>query len=336
MACSRTKTNAERFAADLEVATALDDYAAAAASDVDAVYIATPPSEHERHALIAIEAGKPVLLEKPFATDAAAAQRIVDAARANGVFCMEALWTRFLPLLHETRSVIDAGELGELRGLHGTFASPDQPAASPSMFDPERAGGALMHLGVYPISLARHLLGPVVSVEAMGRIGETGVDEDTVVVMRHESGAISTSRSSLRTADPNGITIYGTDGVLDIDGPVYRPHAATLSPVSVRQPSSGGGGRLSALKQSPLVHTALQRAPKSLMALRGGRGRSITARYDGNGYHYEAKAVMDAVAAGDTEHSLMPLDESVEIMQILDRARAGFESSAGRDEGASS
>jgi predicted dehydrogenase len=319
---SRAVDNAERFARDLGISNVAPDYRAAVAADVDAVYIATPPALHEDHALMAIAAGKATLIEKPLALDGAAACRIADAAQAANVFCMEAMWTRFQPLLRDLRDRIAAGGIGEVRGFDGSFLGVNIPDPDTSLFDPARGGGALMHRGIYPLSIARFLLGPVVESCAMGRIGTTGVDEDSALILRHESGALTTLRSSLRANGKDGATIYGTAGTLHITGPIWRPTGAVL----VRtQPHGARGGprRFEAFRESG----AGLRLSGMLGQVRGtlGRGQQrIRVPFAGNGYHYEAQAVMEAVQGGQTQAALMPLSESIEIMEIIDRARADW------------
>ncbi len=308
-------------------ATTAEEISVAVSDVSDVVYVASPPSEHERHALAAIAAGKPVLVEKPFTSDAESAARVVAAARAAGVFCMEAMWTRFLPMVIEARRLVERGALGEPRSMTAEFLGADHPDPAQGIFDPARGGGALMHRGVYGLSLARHLLGPVVSTSATARIGATGVDEDNAVVLRHASGAISTVSSSLRTAGRNGFSIHGTEARLDVAGPIYRPSVARLTPVIARRGGMAGAaptGRLAVLRQSQAGHAIRQRAGGLIEALRPPRARTVRRPYRGNGYQYEAEAVREAVVAGMSESSVMPLDETVEVMRVLDDARSSW------------
>jgi predicted dehydrogenase len=328
---SRTRASAERFAADFGVPVVASSYEEAAASaDADALYIATPPSAHEAHALAGIAAGKPVLIEKPFAMDAAAAARIVRAARERRVFCMEGMWTRFQPLIEAVREKLAAGEIGDLRAFRGEFCGPNRPDASVSNFDPARGGGALMHKGVYAVSLARLFLGPVAEVSAMARIGSTGVDEDCALMLTHEAGSISTIRASNRTMGSNDVLIYGTKGLLHVMSPIARPTAARIT---VHPESSGGGGHRSMGKLQRQLAAGLgqglkQRANLVIRALRSAAGKPVAGYYRGNGFNYEADALMAAVGAGATESALMPLEETLEIMTIIDKARAAWQGSA--------
>jgi predicted dehydrogenase len=331
LVASRTRSSAARFAADFGVPVVASSYEEAAASpDVDALYIATPPSLHEAHALAGIAAGKPVLIEKPFAMDAAAASRIVQAARDRQVFCMEGMWTRFQPLIGAVRATIAAGEIGEVRAFRGEFCGPNRPDASVSNFDPARGGGALMHKGVYAVSLARLFLGPVAEVSATATIGSTGVDEDCALMLTHEAGSISTIRASNRTMGSNDVLIYGTKGLLHLMSPIARPTAARIT---FHPESSGGGGHRSMGKLRRRLAAGLgqglkQRADFVIRALRDAAGKPVVSYYRGNGFNHEADALMASVAAGATESELMPLEESLEIMTIIDRAREAWQGSA--------
>lgn len=321
---SRDPQKAEDFAKKFGIQNAAADYASAVIhSDVDAVYIATPPSEHEAHALLAIAAGKAVLIEKPFALDATAARRIADAAEAGGVFCMEAMWTRFLPLLDAVRDSLVAGELGELRSFQGSFLGSDVPDGRTSLFDPLRGGGALMHRAIYPLSLARHLLGPIEDVIATGRIGATGVDEDCTLVLRHLGGAISTISASLRAFGSNDMTISGTRGMLNVFPPIFRPWQARMSLGVPRTAQAPHGGRLQALRETGMAQRLNQVLPFGLRHMLG-RGKTIRKPYEGNGYQYEAIEVAQCLTRGDMTSLLMPVSESIEIMAVIDRARAQF------------
>ncbi|MDZ4140122.1 MAG: Gfo/Idh/MocA family oxidoreductase [Erythrobacter sp.] len=321
---SRSAENARQFASHFGIPDAVSTYAdAVMRSDVDVVYIATPPSEHEAHALLAIAAGKAVLIEKPFALDASAAQRIVNAARIAGVFCMEAMWTRFLPMLAEVRNRLAQQELGEVRAFHGSFMGADIVNPRTSLFDPARGGGALMHRGVYPLSLARHLMGPVTDVTARGHVGNTGVDEDCAVILRHEAGAISTITASLRAPGANNLMISGTGGVLHVSAPIFRPHHAVWRLSKPRTSFEKTGGRLENLREAGFAQRLNQVVPDALRQFMGG-SRSIHRPYAGNGYHYEAAEVAFRLGRNELESPLMPLQESIEIMAVIDEARSQF------------
>lgn len=316
---SRQHENAARFAQSLSIPQVAQDYADAVRADVDAVYIATPPALHEAQALMAISAGKPVLIEKPIAPDAAAARRIADAARDAGVPCIEALWTRFQPFARAVRDTIQSGHLGELRSFDARFVAANEPAAGHSLFDATAGGGSLLHRGVYPLSLARHFLGPVQDMHAMGRIGATGVDEEAMLVLRHENGALSTIRSSLRTTGPDGAILSGTAGTLHLDGPIYRPLGAYVTPTRpLAAPGRSSPRKLERFRES---HAGLK-VSGLIGRLKTRRARQVLpVAFAGNGYHYQARAMMDCVRTGQIEADAMPLDQSIEVMQLIDQAR---------------
>lgn len=316
---SRNPDNAARFVATLGLAARAGDYDTALKVDADAVYIATPPAQHAPHALAAIAAGRAVLVEKPFAHDAAEAGRIREAAQDAGVFAMEAMWTRFQPLIAEVRARIEAGALGQLSSFDARFLAANHPDPASGLFDPAQGGGALLHRGIYPLSVARHLLGPVTEVTARARLAETGVDEETIVLLRHENGALSTIRASLRTTGFEDSTLGGTDGRLTLEGPIYRPVGAYLSPVHATRAGQGGPRRFEAFRESARGLSLSRR----LSALKARRARQLLrAPWAGNGYHYEAVAVAQALAQGQTEHPLMPVAESIEILRLIDEAHS--------------
>lgn len=321
---ARRAESARAFATAFALPEARAGVTPEALDGVDAVYVASPVSDHAAHALSAIAAGKPVLVEKPFAMTAEEAARVADAARAAGVFCMEALWTRFLPLIAEVRALIAAGALGQITGFDGAFQIATRPDPAASLFDPARGGGALMQRGVYPLSLARHLLGPVTDLQAAGRIGASGVDEECALLLTHASGAVSTLRASLVAEGPNGMVITGTKASLVIDPPIWRPTRARLVPV--RPGAAGGfapkGGRMAGLREKGPVQRLLQDLAPLKARVTGRAGQGLHAGFAGNGYGHEAAEVMACVAAGQTESALMPLAESLEIMGLIDRARA--------------
>lgn len=192
---SRTRANAERFARAFRVPHASDSFEAACASpEVDAVYVATPPAAHETHALLAISAGKPVLLEKPFAMNAASARRITGAG-------------------------------GELRAFAGSFSAAVRPDAGTGILRAASGGGALTYRGVYPLSLACLVMGPVTEAHAVATFGETGVGEDTIVACRHANG-VSTIQAGFRTDATNDFRIMGAAGVIHVESPIPSVPAA--------------------------------------------------------------------------------------------------------------
>ncbi|MBI1378289.1 MAG: gfo/Idh/MocA family oxidoreductase [Frankiales bacterium] len=276
---------AERFGVAHQHASYAD---LVADEDVDVVYVATPHPMHHDAAMLAIEAGKAVLLEKPFTMDAAQARSLVDAARARGTFLMEAMWTRFLPHVAAVRDIVASGRIGEvvlLTADHGQWFEDDPEFR---LFAPELGGGALLDLGIYPVSFASMLLGTPTTVTAVSDPAFTGVDATTSMVLRHDGGAHAVLTTSLRTRSACFATINGRDGRIDVLSTFYRP-----APVRV--------------------------------TLRDGRRDGVVEEIDipveGNGLRFEAAEVGRCLRAGLAESPVMPLDETVAILETLDEVR---------------
>ena len=316
---SRSAASANTFAADFGITSFGDDLAALLAGTIDAVYIATPPTSHREQALAAIAAGKPILVEKPFSASLADAQDIASAAAAAGVFAMEGVWTRFLPLFAEIRALLAAGAIGEIRSLEASFGLSNIPEASDNQFNATLGGGALLHRGLYPLALATGLLGPALLTGSTATIGTTGVDEDCTLLLRHGGGAIATLRASLRAPLANDLRIEGSHGFIHIEAPIYRPFTARIGNTSPAR-RTGSAPRFETLRESGLAQSVQQR----VAGLRRAGGRTITRHFAGNGYHYEADAVMRAVQSGALQSDLMPLADSLAIAALIDEARQSW------------
>jgi len=213
---------------------------------------------------------------------------------------------------------LKTNDIGELRSLSGSFGISSFPDAGDSLFDPTRGGGALLHRGIYPLSLAHHLMGPVVDMNVSGRLGESGVDEDISLILRHESGALSSITASLRAPAANDLTIGGTLGMMRLVKPVYRPFLLETARTTPRK-SGAKAGRLGRLRESDLGQKLNQRLPDALRNRLEKTART-RAPYVGQGYHYQASEVARCLGAGQGESSVMPLSESVAIMELVDMA----------------
>ena len=314
---SRRLSNAARLARPAGArATTYEE--AIATPGIDGVYIATPPALHESMALRCLDAGIPCLIEKPIAADPASALQIVRASRRSATFAMEGMWTRFLPSLERTRRLLEEGAVGQVTGMSASFGIPQVVDPTDPRFVPDLGGGALMHRGLYGVSLALHLLGPVTAISGYAHIGETGVDEEMTATLRHHSGALTQVHASLISSSRNDLVIRGTEGSLVIDPPLYRPYALRLHSDHARPRAGANTGRLATLREHGAVHIVRQHLDR-VMPRPGVR---MLAPYRGNGYVHEADAMMTAIAEGRTEHPLMPLDESVRIAELMDELRS--------------
>ena len=256
---------------------------------VDAVYVATPHPWHAQVALQAIAAGKHVLVEKPFTMDAAQARSVVAAARAAGVFCLEAMWTRFLPHTLRIRELIADGAIGEVTTVsadHGQWFA-DDPGHR--LFDPVLGGGALLDLGIYPVSWASMVLGAPSLVLAASDPAFTGVDGQTSILLRHPGGAHAALTFTLRSATPRRAFIAGTEGAIDVDPTFYAMTSFTLH------------------RRDGLV----ERFEPPAEATAG----------PGKGLRFEAAEVGLRVRRGELESPHLPLHETISIMETLDEVR---------------
>ena len=286
---ARDGARAESFARTAGIPRSHGSYRALVEDpDVDVVYVATPQPFHAEQALLAIEAGKAVLVEKSFTADAPSAERIVTAARSRSVFLMEAMWTRFLPTFAEVRAALAAGEVGEPRGVvtHHFQKLDDSPTGR--HHDPALGGGAVADLGVYGISCAFHLLGAPHATTVTGSATPAGVDTGASIVMRHGGGAVSTTVTSMVTPGPNSAAVIGTEGWLELDPCWFASTGFTLH-------DAGRPGR-AVRRYDPPPHT-------------------------GRGLHFQALEVERCLREGALESPLMPLDESVAVMKALDEIR---------------
>ena len=321
---SRDVSSAKAFAASLGVPRAYGSYDELLADpEVDVVYVATVNSTHRDLCLRSLQAGKPVLCEKPFTLDANQAREVVAQARSAGLFCMEAMWTRFLPAVTRLKRMVDDGEIGDARMLSASLGYPYVVDPMGRQFNPELGGGALLDLGVYPISLAYHLFGKPESVVGRACLSETGVDATEAIVMTHAGGRISTLTAGLTALMPNEAVVMGTRGQIRLHEPLFRPDRLTVRRMSPITPGGGGGvggGRLAKIKEAPAVRAITARIKPTLARLRG-QTRSIAAPYLGNGYTHQALEVIRCLRAGLLESPVMPLDESVAIAETLDQLR---------------
>ena len=283
---SRRLEGARAFAEEFDVARVHGSYEALAADDdIDIVYIATPHPMHAENALLLLEHGKHVLIEKPFTLNADQAIAVRDLARAKGLLAMEAMWTRYLPHMIRIREIIESGTLGEIRAVFAdhTQRISDDPAHRLNAL--ELGGGALLDLGIYPVSFAWDMLGAPTSITATARLGGTGADTEVATIFTHASGAVSTTLSSSRAAGPNTAHVVGTEGRIDIDRVWYTP-------TSFRVTAPDG--------------TVLE---------------EFVSDVEGRGMQFQALAAEETIAGGATDSERLPIDETVAIMETLDAVR---------------
>lgn len=284
---SRSQESADAFAARFDIPHAHPSYEALVADpDVDIIYVSTPHPLHHDNARLALENGKHVIVEKAFTLNRAEAADLQALAAERGLLVMEAMWTRYLPHMIRIRELIADGALGEVRAVSAdhTQLLPTDPAHR--LNDLELGGGALLDLGIYPISFIWDILGAPTTIHAVGRLIETGADAEVATVMTHESGAVSTSLSSSRAAGPNAASIIGTAARIDIDHVWYTPTTfrVVLPDGTVQE--------------------------------------EYASEVEGRGMQYQAFAAERLVRDDILEGDILPIAESVAIMGTLDEIRA--------------
>ncbi len=282
---SRTEDKASSFAAEFGAARSHGSYEALAAdADVDAIYVATPHPMHRDNSILCLEAGKAVLCEKPFTINATEARAVVDVARQRGVFLMEAMWTRFLPVMVQVRRWLAEGAIGEPRMVTADFGFRSGVNPEGRLFNPALGGGALLDVGIYPISFACMVFGPhPESIASAATLGETGVDEQAGVILSYAGGQMAVATTAIRVSTPHEARILGTDGRILLEPSFWKGERVTLQA--------------------------------------GGKDETLELPLEGNGYNYEAAEVGRCLRAGELESPSMTLDETVAIMEVLDRIR---------------
>ena len=280
---SRTQSSADVFAREHSIPRSYGSYEQLVADgDVDVVYVATPHPMHYDNATLALEHDKPVLVEKAFTMTSDEARRLVAKARAKRLFLMEAMWTRCLPHIIEIRSIVASGELGRIVSVeadHGQWFASDPEFR---LFNPALGGGAMLDLGVYPVSFASMVLGTPSRVTALTQPAFTGVDGSVAMVFGYESGAQAVLSCTSGAMTPTRASISGTDARIEIAGSFYAP------------------------------------GPFMLVA-RNGDERNFEFASVGRGLHYEAAEVARCIEEGLPESPMMPLDESISIMETMEQ-----------------
>jgi predicted dehydrogenase len=282
---SRSTGSAQAFAREFGAGAAYGSYQELAdAPGVDLVYIGTPHPMHAENALMALNAGKGVLCEKPFTMNLREAEQVVALAREKRLFLMEAMWTRFMPALAEVRRIVASGEIGAAHQVVADLGFKADVGPAHRLFSPALGGGALLDLGIYPLSVAAALLGPVDSVRAQAKMGATGVDVETGFTMKHRDGGMSVCSCSLQARTPCELTVSGELGYVR-------------------------------------MHTRFHRTESLSVVLADGSSRSVATPFIGNGYVHEAIEAQRCFSAGLVESPVITHDDTLALMGVMDEVR---------------
>ncbi|WP_395243826.1 Gfo/Idh/MocA family protein [Agromyces sp. MMS24-K17] len=283
---SRRREAAEAFATEFDIPNVHDSYEALAADpEVDVIYVSTPHPFHAENATLALEGGKHVLVEKPFTLNRAEAQAVADLAAERGLAVLEAMWTRYLPHMVRIREIIAEGALGDVRTLLADHTQKISNDPAHRLNALELGGGALLDLGIYPVSFAWDLFGAPETIQATATFKPTGVDAQVATIFGYAGGRVATSLSASDTKGPNTASVIGTEARIDIDAVWYTP-------TTFRVVSHDG----SVLEE-------------------------FASEVTGRGMHFQAAALERLVAEGNLGGDLLPIDETVAIMGTLDDIR---------------
>jgi dihydrodiol dehydrogenase / D-xylose 1-dehydrogenase (NADP) len=253
--------------------------------DIDVVYVATPHTFHKANSILALKAGKAVLCEKPFTINAHEAKELVQYARIKKLFLMEAMWTRFIPAVIKLKELLQSEIIGELRMLVADLGDRVEFDPKHRVFDPELGGGALLDVGVYPVSMASMIFGKPEKVTSFAHFGKTSVDEQEAILFGYTDGRLALLYASKRSYTPSEVILIGTKGRIRVHSPMCKPERLTLK-------------------------------------LNGEKEEIIDIKIEGNGFNYETSEVARCILSGKLESDKMPLDETIQIMETMDRIRA--------------
>jgi predicted dehydrogenase len=282
---SRTLSNAQSFANTFG-GTAYGSYEELVADpQVDAIYVATPHPAHKENVILALNAGKPVLCEKPFAVNAAEAQQMVDAAHKNGVALMEAMWARFLPHYAQVREIIQSGVLGKIHTIQADHGQRLADQNIPRLVEPSLAGGALLDLGIYPVSFAHMILGNPSKITSSAVLTDKGVDAQTSMIFDYADGAQAVLNTTMIEQTPCRAVVAGLNGWLEIDRTFYNP-------ASMR------------------------------VVLNDGTTTEYPSSYVGHGLREQAEVFKQLVTSGQQQSQILNWQDTVDIMKTLDQVRS--------------
>jgi predicted dehydrogenase len=282
---SRSLENAQKFSAQFG-GTAYGSYEELVADpSVDAIYVATPHPAHHDNVILALNAGKPVLCEKPFAVNAKQAQSMVDAASRKSVALMEAMWARFLPHYAKVREIVESGVLGPILSIHADHGQRLADQGIARLIEPELAGGALLDLGIYPVSFAHMILGNPSEITSQAVLTEKGVDAQTSMIFKYDGGAQAVLTTTMIEQTPCRAVVAGLNGWLEIDRTFYNPSAMRV-------------------------------------VLNNGTVTEYPNSYNGHGLREQAEIFKQLVRSGKLESDILTWTDTVDIMKSLDTVRA--------------
>lgn len=282
---SRSIDKANEFGDMFDIKSRYGSYEELVADEeVDVVYICTPNSLHKEHTILCLENKKAVICEKPFGLNQAEVAEMIQAAKDNGVFLMEAMWTRFFPIIKKVKEIVEDGAIGNVRMIQGDFGFASDTGYGDIRFNKALGGGSIFDVGIYPISLSSMIYKKQPKdVKVIANIGQTGVDEQAAMVFGYDKGEMALLSSAITTETPRGVDIIGDKGYIQIPNAWYGEKAIIQMPNKDEQ--------------------------------------VIDLPIEGNGYNYEVEEVVNCLQGGKLESDIMPLKESLEIIGTIEKIR---------------
>ena len=284
---SRNREKGEEFSKLYDARLTFDTYEQlVACKEVDVIYVATPHGFHHEHTLLCLRHGKAVLCEKALALNSKQVGEMIDTARANKVFLMEAFWTKFIPQYEKVVELVGSGEIGEVKMLQADFGFRAMEPTPQRLFDPALGGGALLDIGIYPVFLAISFLGRPVEIKATMQAFSSGVDEQISIALKFGNGALAMLSATFASETPVAAVISGTKGYIRMDNRFHNPASTVALAIGKEQPQ-------------PVA----------------------VAKEEGYGYQYEARHVSDCLRKGLIESPVMSHADSLLLIETLDRIR---------------
>lgn len=281
---SRSQESADRFGDKFQVPRRYDSYEALVEDpDIEVIYIGTPHPMHYENALLCLNGGKHVVCEKPLAMNGRQVRTMIETARANNVFFMEAMWMWFFPAIRRARQLIEEGAIGTPHVLIADFGFAAKFDPTSRHFDPALGGGAVLDIGIYPLALALYLFGKPSTVTGKAVMGQTGVDEVMTATLEYADGKMANLTATLRAFTPCEAVIAGSKGNLRIHRQFWHPEKLTLDVE--------------------------------------GTSQTIDMPIQGNGYNYEAEEAMECIRQGAVESPSMSWQASMDLMEMMDTLR---------------
>ncbi len=284
---SRSQESADEFGDEFDIPHRYASYEALVNDpDVDVIYIATPHSLHAEDTSLALNAGKHVLCEKPFTLSRAQAEPVMVLAKEKGLFLMEAMWTRFLPAMQAIQKRVAEGEIGDLRLIRADLGFRQEFDPQSRLFNPDLGGGALLDVGIYPITCTAIFWGSAPErIDGHAALAPTGVDELDTISLQYSDGRLAQLTCAVALVTPSEADLFGTEGRIHIHSPFNKTQVFTLY---------------------------------------DNQGNETTHdhSFEGGGLRFQAEHMMKMLDLGRVESDVMPHDETLRVLGIMDTLRA--------------